>query len=224
LQRLGYETISLKRKEDTKKIIWERKICGIIIKSEFDDVLPTQIKIIPADQIDLLGSALFSLKSFAIVGHYELQNYVLDKINYRPLIEVAEKEFMLNKDYKFTDPSENILTPRLFVEQFAMSIITNYIVLREEGYSIGEIQLNVGHDGSMQIGRNQNGNILLFSPADIADYDIINEIIHYVGILRARYESNELDPIALLQSKAKNQYLFKRALVRNTLRKENRLY
>ncbi len=51
LQRLGYETICLKRKDDTKKIIWEREICGIKIKSEFDDVFPSQIKLVPADQI-----------------------------------------------------------------------------------------------------------------------------------------------------------------------------
>ena len=220
LQRLGYETVSLKRKKDIKKIIWERKICGIIIKSEFDDVFPSQIKLIPADQIDLLGSALFNLESFALVGHYELQNYVLDKINYHPLIEVDEKEFMLNKDYNFEDPSGNILPPRLFVEQFAMSIITNYIILREEGYLGGEIQMNVGDDGSMQIGRNENGNILLFSPAIIPDDDIVKEIILYVEILRAGYENNELDPIAVLQAKAKNRYIFNRAILRKTLKKK----
>lgn len=221
LQRLGYETILLKRKKDTKKIIWERKICGIIIKSEFEDVFPPKIKIFPADQIDLLGSALSKLKSFALVGHYEFQNYVLDKINYNPLIEVESKKFMFNKEYSFRSPSGKNIPPRLFIEYFATSIITNYIALRDEGYLEEEIHINVGHDGSMQIGQNEDGRILLFSPAMIPDDDIIEEVIYYAEILKTKYENNELNPIALLQSKARNRHLFKRAFIRNKLRKDN---
>ena len=51
MQRLGYETTSIRKDISENKIIWERKICGILIKSEFDYSLPEEYKIIAADQI-----------------------------------------------------------------------------------------------------------------------------------------------------------------------------
>lgn len=39
-QRLGYETSVLRRDTARKVIIWERKICGIKLLSEFEDTLP----------------------------------------------------------------------------------------------------------------------------------------------------------------------------------------
>ena len=90
LQRLGYETTVLKRVTEQKKIIWERKLCGIKLRSELDDSLPAGIKIVAADQINEIGDAIARLEAFAIIGNYEVISYILEKSSYRSLVEVND--------------------------------------------------------------------------------------------------------------------------------------
>lgn len=218
LQRLSYNTISLKRNKERNKIIWERKICGIKIISEFDDNLPIDIKIIPADKIDELGRAITNSKSFAVIGHYELQNYILEKIKFHPLINVNLNDELANQ-LIFTDQEGNAISVKNFIEYFTMTIFNNYLVLKDEGFRRDEISINVGHDGSFQIGKSQIGKIILLSQAIIPQKEIILEIIRCIDEVIELFEKNELDHIPILQSKARNHYLFKRAFVRRNLGK-----
>lgn len=220
LQRLGYETTVLHRDSDTQKIIWERKLCGVTLKSTLDDPLPKGIKILAADQIDALGDALIGEVSFAIIGHYEFQSYILEKIKYRPLVKAEIDESAIEDNFQYLSPSGKPFSVKRFVEEFTMTIFSHYITLREEGFLKEEIGVTVGKDGSLQIGSNNYGNFMFYSPAIIPHQLVIDEIIRRLQNAKELYEKNELDPIAVLQAKAKNRYIFNRAILRKILKQK----
>ena len=218
LQRLGYETTVLKRDTEQKKIIWERKLCGIKLRSELDDSLPAGIKIVAADQINEIGDAIARLEAFAIIGNYEVISYILEKSSYRSLVEVNDlPESQIETQYlsQVGEP----LSVRRFIEGFSMSVFTNWLILRDEGFLPKEIKLSVGSDGSLQHGTSQQGTILLHCPATIPEDIVQKEIIRCLIDAVHLYEDNAIDPMAILQAKAKNNYVLKRAFVRHTLRR-----
>ena len=218
LQRLGYETTVLKRVTEQKKIIWERKLCGIKLRSELDDSLPAGIKIVAADQINEIGDAIARLEAFAIIGNYEVISYILEKSSYRSLVEVNDlPESQIETQYlsQVGEP----LSVRRFIEGFSMSVFTNWLILRDEGFLPKEIKLSVGSDGSLQHGTSQQGTILLHCPATIPEDIVQKEIIRCLIDAVHLYEDNAIDPMAILQAKAKNNYVLKRAFVRHTLRR-----
>jgi hypothetical protein len=215
-KRLAYETLVLQRNPETKKIIWERKICGIRLRSEFDDNLPEEIILCGADQINELGNAIFGDKDIVIIGDYEYQKYILEKISYRPLVETKSENF--NNETAFVDREGNTINTKKFIELFSMSVFNNYVVLREENFTSKEIRINVGKDGSLQIGENKvNGNYLLSCPAIINDANVQQEIIRCLEEAMIKFESNQLDTIALLQTKARNYFIKKRAILRKAI-------
>lgn len=220
LQRLGYETTVLRRDLATRKIVWERRLCGISLKSVLDDPLPKGVKIIPADQIDALGDALVAEESFAIIGHYEYQSYALEKIRYRPLVKAEIDESVIEDNFQYLSPSWEPLSISRFVEEFTMTIFSHYVTLREEGFLKEEIGITVGKDGSLQIGSDIDGTFMFHSPAIIPHQSVIDEIIRCVRKAQDLYENNQSDPIAVLQAKAKNRYIFNRAILRRTFRQK----
>jgi hypothetical protein len=220
LQRLGYQTTLLRRDFDNGKIVWERQLCGITLKSTLEDPLPKEVKILAADQIDALGDALTGEKSFAIIGNYEFQSYVLVKINYRPLVKAQIDESAIKNDFKYFSQSGQPLSVKRFIEEFTMTVFSHYVILREEGFLKEEIGITVGRDGSLQFASNKLDTILLHSPAIIHHQLVIDEIIRCLEKAKEMYEQSELDPLALLQAKAKNRYIFNRAIVRKTLKQK----
>lgn len=218
LQRLGYETTVLRRDSERKKVIWERKLCGIKIRSELDDDFPSEVKIIAVDQISEIGDALLAPQPFAIIGTYEFQFYVLDKSNYRSLVEVDEEKIQDVTKTKYLSPYGEPLTVKRFIEEFTMSVFTNWVVLRDEGFLPKDIKLSVGSDGSLQHAANEAGGILLHCPASIPEEATQKEIIRCLAAAIKLYEANATDTIAVMQAKAKNNYILKRAFVRRSLK------
>jgi hypothetical protein len=216
-KRLAFETVVLVRDSAQNKIIWERNICGVRLKTEFDDLFPKDSIILGADQIDKLGDAIFGKKLIVLIGKYEYQNYILEKFAFKSLVNAELGE--LNDEVSFRDRQGNPITTKRFVELFSMSIFCNYLALREENYLSNEIKVNVGKDGSMQIGESQvNGNILLHTPAIIKNKVVQIEIIRCVNECVRLFENNKIDAIALLQAKARNNYINNRALIRKQIK------
>lgn len=223
IQRLGYETIVLHRDTEKKKILWERKLCGIKLTSELDDVLPAQIKIVAADQASELGDALAGDEPFAIVGSYEFQSYILDKTSYRSLVTAGD-EFSIDQSHVYCcSPIGEPLSLKMFIEEFTMSVFTNWLILREEGFSTKEISLSVGGDGSLQWTISGRANVILHSPASISEDKVQKEIIRCLVEAIHSYEDNLADPLAILRAKAKNNYFLKRAIVRHSVKNKNAL-
>lgn len=217
-QRLGYETSILRRDRKRKVIIWERKICGIKLLSEFEDTLPDGIRVIAADQFGDLGAALANTEPFAIIGSYEFLFYVLDKSNYRCIVEAGEmQDKQYSNPYCFSPRGEPLSVQR-FVEEFTMSLFANWIVLREEGFLPEEVKITVGSDGSMQWTTTPEKSLILVAPASIPDKEVQLEVIRCLGEVLTLYESNSADPIAVLQAKAKNFYFLKRGIVRHIVK------
>ncbi|MBI5055324.1 MAG: hypothetical protein HZB61_01720 [Nitrospirae bacterium] len=218
LQRLGYETTALRRDHEQKKIIWERKLCGIKIRSEFDDSYP-DVNIIAADQFLNIGNAILSGKPFVLIGTYEFQFYILEKKRRRSLVKVNETIINSAKYTKYFSPIEEPLSTTEFIEDFTMSVFVNWLILRDEGFLPNEIKISVGGDGSLQIGLSDIGRIMLHCPAAIPEKIVQTEIIRCLSIAINHSETNTIDPIAVLQAKANNNYILKRAFVRSLLRK-----
>jgi hypothetical protein len=216
IQRLGYETTSLQRNSREKKIIWERKICGIKLSSELDDTTDG-IKIIAADQFSELGNALGRNQPFAIIGSYEYQLYILEKSNYRCLVEPNKLSQDYNNPYCLSPLGEPFDVKR-FIEEFTMSVFTNWLILREEGFLPKEIKLSVGGDGSLQWTSREFGNVVLHNPATIPEDEIQKQVIECLISAVHLYEDNMADPVAILQAKAKNNYILKRAIVRRIIK------
>lgn len=218
LERLGYETTSLRRDFENKQIIWERKLCGLILKSIIDDSLPAQIKLLAADQIDALGDVLVGTEPFALIGHYEFQSYVLDKISYRPVVKTEFNESLRSSGFTYCLQSGQPVSTERFIEEFTATVFTNCVILREEGYLPEEIAASVGSDGSLVWTKRGKGDQVFHSPAIIPDDSVQHEIIRCIRAAHLLYENNELDAIALLQAKAKNGHIFKRAFIRKVIK------
>jgi hypothetical protein len=217
IQRLGCETTSLQRNSIEQKIIWERRICGVKLSSELDDTLPDGIKIIAADQFSELGDALARNQFFAIIGSYEYQLYILEKSNYRCLVEPNNLSQNYHNPYCLSPLGEPLDVKR-FIEEFTMSVFANWLILREEGFLPKEIKLSVGGDGSLQWTSREAGNVVLHSPAIIPEDEIQKQIIECLISAVHLYEDNLADPVAILQAKAKNNYILKRAIVRRIIK------
>lgn len=216
LKRLAYETMVLQRDVEGKKIIWERKICGIRLRTEFEDNLPSNIVLCGADQIHKLGEAIFNGHEIAIIGDYEYQKFFLERMAYKPLVEAKMEN--LKNDISFTDQQGNPITTKKFIELFSMNVFSNYMVLREENFQSREIKINVGADGSLQIGENEsNGKYLFHCPAIINNKTVQELILVCLKQVINLYENNELDSVALLQAKARTNYVKNRAMVRNMI-------
>ena len=57
--------------------------------------------------------------------------------------------------------------------------------------------MNVGSDGSLQHGKNENGSILLSCPAIIPSQELQKEIIRCISLVIKAYENNSIDDLAL---------------------------
>lgn len=220
LKRLAYETVVLQRDLSHKKIIWERLICGIRLRTEFEDNFSQDIILCGADQINQLGKAIFENKEIVIIGDYEYQKYFLEKVGYKPIVEV--KLGSVNNDIAFTDQQQNPISTKKFIELFSMSVFINYMIFREENFQSKEIKINVGQHGSMQTGENdRNGKYLFRCPAIIKDKAVQELVIDCINTAIQQYENNQLDIIALIQTKARTHYVKKRSILRNILNNRN---
>lgn len=216
IQRLAYETVVLQRDFENKKIIWERKICGVRLRTEFEDNYSNNVVLCGADQLNQLGNAILQNKEIVIVGDYEYQKYFLEKIGYKPIVEASLGN--LKNEIAFIDQLGDPITIKKFIELFSMSVFSNYMVLREENFQSQEIDINVGKDGSLQIGENDNnGRYLFHCPAIIEDKNVQKLVIDCLKKAIYQYENNQLDTIALLQLKARTNYVKNRSIVRNTI-------
>lgn len=220
LKRLAYETVVLQRDPTNNKIIWERIICGIRLRTEFEDNFSSDVILCGADQLNQLGNAIFQNKEIVIVGDYEYQKYFLEKVGYKPIVEATLGS--VKNEIAFTDQQGNPITTKKFIELFSMTVFSNYMVLREENFQSKEIKINVGQDGSMQIGENEkNGKYLFHCPAVIKDKAVQELVIDCLNKAMQQYENNQLDTIALLQTKARTHYVKNRAMVRNIINNRN---
>lgn len=213
LQRMGYETLLLRVSDKQDTIRWERRICGIKITSELKNVYPAGFRVIAADQFAQLGKALVSEEPFVLIGTYEYLTHVL-KRQPQPLVEPRGLAWETFPVPYSASPDGEPLNAKQFIEAFTASVLTNCLILREEGFLAREITINVGSDGSMQHASSAERSLLMHCPASIPDKDIQVEIVRCLGEALERLESNDAGGIALMQAKARNNYVLKRSMIR----------
>jgi hypothetical protein len=180
LQRLGYETLVLRLSEKQDTIRWERRICGIKITSELKNIYPPGFRIIAADQFAQLGRALLSGDPFVLIGTYEYLTHVLIR-QPQQLIEARGLKWERYPQPYSLSPYGEPLSAKQFIEAFAASVLTNCLILREEGFLAREIKVNVGADGSMQHASSPERSLVMHCPATIPDKEIQVEIIRCLG-------------------------------------------
>ena len=216
-QCVGYETTALRRDVARGVVIWERRIHGIRLRSELVDDFPKDARLIAADQVDRLARVILSGEPVAVVGGYEYQFHILHKVAPRPLLKRADIDLEIPENFCFLSKSGERLSVREFITYFTTAVFVNCIVLRDEGYLPEELRINVGSDGSLQQGKREGANVLLHSPATIPYQHVQEKILDCLRELLERHEAETLDPIALMQAKALEGYILKRAMIRNVL-------
>jgi hypothetical protein len=214
LQRLGYETLVIRLDEPRDIIIWERRICGITIRSELSNPYPAGLMIIAADQFAQLGKALLSGAPFVLIGTYEYLTHVLSRQPQR-LVEPRGLDWAQYPDPYTFSPSGEPLSAKRFVEDFTASVVTNCLILREEGFLAREIKVNVGSDGSMQHASSLSRSLVMHCPAVIPHKELQLEVMRCLRATLERLDNDSAGNTALMQAKAKNNYVLKRAIVRH---------
>lgn len=213
-RRLSYKTLNLIRDRKLGKIKWEREILGIKIVTEIEDNFPKDAIILSADNLEKYFSVELFGKNLIIFGDYEYQSFILDK---------KKRRFIVGEPNKFSQYDEGDKEPLYgphdwhgtlrtseFIPTFVEQILINYIILRESGVPRDKISINVGSDGSMQMGNAK----LMFCPAPIPDKKIQKVIIENLHKAIELYESGSIDEIGLMQAKVLNRYNEKKAMMK----------
>jgi len=215
-RRLGYKTLCLERKKKSGKILWEREVLGIKLKTEIEDKFPKDAVVLSADTLEKYFTEDFFGKPLIVIGDYEYQSYILDKEKQRYIIGDPMNFREFDKDGEEPFYRSHLWHGKLrtseFIPTFTGQVLVNYILLRELG--ISDIKINVGSDGSMQIG----GSKLLFCPAPIPDERVQKIILENINKAIEMYENGTIDEIALMQAKVKNRYNEKKAMMIGTNR------
>lgn len=222
LARMSYETTLLRRDTGRNVIIWERKICGIQLRSEMIDDCPAGTELIAADRIDHYVEWLKKPRNVLVVGDWEFQKFVLSG---RPFTPLVEAEVPKNIDFEIRQYLSQFGEPishKRFIEEFTMSIICGVSALRDEGFLPHEIAVSVGADGSVQRSTDPDRKILFVCPASIPDVPIQNEIMRCVKFAIGALLDGTLPPLSVQQAKALHRYIFKRGVIRSVLQTKPR--
>jgi hypothetical protein len=222
IARMSYETTLLRRDTIRHVIIWERKICGIQLRSELPDDGPPDMVMIAADRIDHYADWLRQPRDVLVVGNWEFQKFVLSG---RPFTPLVEAEVPKNIDFEVRQYLSQLGEPishKRFIEEFTMSIICGVMAMRDEGFLPQEIAVSVGSDGSVQWSKDPERGILFFCPASIPDTPIQNEILRGVKSALDAFQNGTLPILGVQQAKALHRYVFKRGVVRRVLQEHPR--
>jgi hypothetical protein len=215
MARMGYETTLLRRDKVRNVIIWERKVCGIQLRSELPSDYPVDVEIIAADRIDHYVEWLKQPQDVVIVGDWEYQKFVLSR---RPFTPLVEAEVSTVTDFEVTQYFSQVGEPishKRFIEEFTMSIICGVMALRDEGFLSQEIAVSVGSDGSLQWTTDPERKLAFICPASIPDIPIQHEILRCVkAALDALENETPLPTLGVQQAKALHRYVFKRGVIR----------
>ena len=221
ISRMSYETTLLRRDEKRKVVIWERRICGIQLRSEIPDETGPGTQLIAADRVDQFVEWLKQPSDALIIGDWEYQKFVLSK-RFVPLVEAQIPKGKKLKLQQYLSQQGEPISHKRFIEEFTMVIICGVMALRDEGFLPDEISVSVGGDGSLQWTTAPDRNIIFFSPAPVPDKSMQREILRCVRISLKMLVDGELPPLAVQQAKALHRYIFKRGAVRSVRQEKSR--
>lgn len=222
IARMDYETTLLRRDTVRNVIIWERKICGIQLRSELPDDCPPDTKIIAADRIDHYVEWLKEPRDVFVVGDWEFQKFVLSGRPFTPLVEAEVPKGIDFKVTQYLSQHGELISHKRFIEEFTMSIICGVMALRDEGFLPQEIAVSVGSDGSAQWTTDPERRVVFICPASIPDLPIQHEILRCLKSTIDALEEGTLPTLGVQQAKALHRYVFKRGAVRRVLQNKSR--
>jgi len=217
IARMSYETTLLRRDTVRDKIIWERKICGIQLRSELPDNCQPGVQLVAADRVDHYVEWLKNPSDVFVVGDWEFQKFVLSRRPFTPLVE-AEIPSGINFEIKqYLSQSGEPISHKRFIEEFTMSIICGVMAFRDEGFLPEEIAVSVGSDGSVQWTKDPERKIVFVSPASIPDIPIQHEVLRCIRLGIEALQQGTLPLLGVQQAKALHRYVFKRGVARKIL-------
>lgn len=222
IARMSYETTLLRRDTVRNVIIWERKICGIQLRSELPDDCPPNMELIAADRIDRYVEWLKKPRDVLVVGDWEFQKFVLSGRPFTPLVEAEVPKGIDFEIRQYLSQRGEPISHKRFIEEFTMSIMCSVMALRDEGFLSQEIAVSVGSDGSVQWTTDPECGIVFISPASIPDLPIQHEILRCVKSAVDTLEEGILPALGVQQAKALHRYVFRRGVVRRVLQDKPR--
>ncbi len=220
--RMSYETTLLRRDTARKVIIWERKICGMLLRSELPDGYPPGTELIAADRIDHYVEWLKNPRDVFVVGDWEFQKFVISGRPFTPLIEANVPTDVNFEIRQYLSQRGEPISHKRFIEEFTMSIMCGVMAFRDEGFLPEELSVSVGADGSIQWTTDPDRKVAFICPASIPDLSIQHEILRCVKLAIGALFEGSLPVLGVQQAKALHRYVFKRGVVRRTLQDKPR--
>jgi hypothetical protein len=222
VSRMSYETTLLRRDSVRGVIVWERKVCGLELRSEIPDDLPNGTALLAADRIDQHAEWMETFGNVLVIGDWEYQKFILSKRPFTPLVEGRVPGGIdLSQRQYFSQGGEPI-THKRFIEEFTMAVVCGVMALRDEGFLPEEIAVSVGGDGSLQWTKDPERGIVFLCPAPIPEEAIQKEILRCVHDALAKLSDGSLPVVAVQQAKAMHRYIFKRGAVRHMMQRKPR--
>jgi len=161
---------------------------------------------------DLKLSELLKDINFSFIS----TDYTQDKDPFENLI--LSKEIKEHPQEFYSQQGEK-LTIEEFSKKFILSIFTNYLVFISEGLKSNNIRINIGSDGSMAIA---DKKIILRVPALIKNKAYQLKLIELLEKVIELYSTGELKREIVEDAKMDNKYYFKKSLVKEQLKNENK--
>ena len=120
---------------------------------------------------------------------------------------------------KFYSQQGEELSIEEFSKKFILSVFTNYLVFISEGFNTNDIQINIGSDGAMAIA---DKKIILRVPATIRNKAYQLKLIELLEQVINLYSNGELKREIVEDAKMNNKYYFKKSLVKDQLKNEDK--
>ena len=120
---------------------------------------------------------------------------------------------------KFYSQQGEELSIEEFSKKFILSVFTNYLVFICEGFNTNDIQINIGSDGAMAIA---DKKIILRVPATIRNKAYQLKLIELLEQVINLYSNGELKREIVEDAKMNNKYYFKKSLVKDQLKNEDK--
>lgn len=104
-----------------------------------------------------------------------------------------------------------------FANQFSLSVLCNFLVIKSEGFEEDKIKITVGRDGSLVIGEKDNKPMILHVPAIIENEILQKFILNLIQTTIELYINGKLKYEIVETAKENNRFYLKKSQIRDKL-------
>lgn len=128
----------------------------------------------------------------------------------------------LNKiNQEFYSQEGELISLKDFIRRFTLSVLTNYLVFKSEGFEDKNIIMNVGSEGASIIGEDERGSFLLHTPAMLKSNEIQKFMIKIIDSTISKYKFKQLKVDIVKEALDRNRYVKKKQHIKAQIHKRS---